>query len=324
MEIRYDSSKEAPPTVTNTYVPPVVTPPTWPRKAPTLLDIDFKDLDPVNTGVYPLTGKHGLYGASPNPVMGAKFLDSSPGHDGQGGAVHYGQISGAVLWQYNPDGTPNHDWTGKFSNPTVPPVWGVDAAHGLNYLRSATAGCAKEPQPQIGCATCRLFLFNVVNFTPRKKLYLRWANRFAKKTWDGQTDLGIKLSGIVGEELELGQKVAGGWPPQWYRYDAEGVQTVTPIPGPLITWDQWYIFEVGVEANTMTNGVHNADGVIECKIDGVLRYSRRNVKIGLTDLTAAMSQLYHGGQKCPGPLEIDTAAFALSDDWIGPPVGYVP
>lgn len=298
MELRYDSSKEAKPIVTDTFVPPVLTPPptgTWPRVAPNILDISFVDQD---------------------SILKAKYLDGSPGYDGNGGAIHYGSISGPVdSWQ--PFLIP-----GKLSNPTSPPQWLVDPVNGLPFLRTSTAGCVKEPQPQVGCFTCRLLLFNVLNITPRKRLFLRWMDRFAKKTWDGQTDLGIKLSGVMGEELQLGRKVSGGWNFQWYRYDAEGSQIVTPIPGIVPTWDRWYTFEMMIEANTMTNGAHNADGTIACKVDGQPLFSRTDVTLGATVLNGAMKQLYHGGQLCPGPLEIDTAAFALSyADWIGPAPG---
>lgn len=305
--------------------PPVVA---WPRIKPNMLDLDLVDLDPVDTGKYPLTGKHGFYGASPNPVFLAKWLDGNPGFDGLGTAIHYGSMSGGVIWQYNVDGTANHDWNNKFTNGSCSPAkWGVES-NGLHYLETCTDG-TKEPVPQYGCATCRMINWGFATL-PVKEIWWRNMEYIYPATLTYTTDLGIKGSGVGGtligggtfaEIQEYGDKTKDvthtGFPGQWYRYDIEGAQGVTSFGGFTYVPGKWYTNEGHVKVPTCATC---ADGVLEFKVDGVLVYSNKVARMGAAFVTGFSSQLYHGGQMKPsGILRFKIARIALSTaGWIGP------
>jgi hypothetical protein len=274
--------------------------PTWPRLAPNMLDIDITGYDAVTK---------------------AKWLNMLPGWDGNGTAIHYGDMAGAF-----PINNGVGDYSQKFSNPTCPPIFGVD--NGLHYLETCTDGHL-EPLPQYGCYTCRMINWQFLRFSV-KEMWWRDMEYFDAATLANTTDLGIKGSGAGGslynggafaEIFEYGdvtkQSPRTGYPGQAYRYDMEGSQGVTLFPGFAYQPQHWYTNEGHVKVPSCPTC---ADGVIEFKIDGKMVYSRNNVAMGATAITGYGQQLYHGGQRAPaGQLRFKVARIALSTaGWIGP------
>jgi len=280
--------------------PPSTPATSWPRAKPDVLDIDL-----VNT----------------DSLLKAKMLDGSPGYDGKGSALHYGSMSGDVDYR---NGVA--DFNKKLSNPLCAPKWGTDASMGnLHYLESCTDGTL-EPQPQNGCATCRLIFWEFNALAPAKEYYFRYMIWLDPITYTNDTELGIKQAGLGGDQLELGPKLAtGGWELQTYRYGAEsgaGYGVVEKM-GFTILPGRWYTIEQHDKVNTVTDGVYNKDGVIEVKVDGKLIWSRQDVQqyaSGVPQITSLLVQSYHGGLKKPaGILRERHARIAVcAKTWCGP------
>jgi hypothetical protein len=162
-----------------------------------------------------------------------------------------------------------------------------------------------------------------------KEIYWRGLEYIYPETLTNTTDLGIKGTGVGGtlvnggtfaELFEYGDKLKDatrtGFPGQAYRYDLEADQGVTPFPG--------FKYRAGSlvhERRARQGAVVRvcADGVIEFKVDGVLVYSRTDVKMGAAFITGFTPQLYHGGLKPAGKLRFKIARIAVSRaGWIGP------
>lgn len=299
MEIRYDSRVESKPIITD-LAPPLAAP-------ADVLDISsFVD--------YP-------------SIFDALFKDGNLGWDGTGRAIHYGDLLGGINFSAT-----GHEFDGKLSNGSVPPQWLVE--NGRHFLRAGTNGKKEPPGSGIGlgtCATCRIRDWQITRITPRAEYWWLTEQRFGKDVHDNQHDLGIKLPGMGGlaphwEGLELGPPTPTGWDLQTYRYDREGSQTVDPIKFPIVP-DTIYRFEGHVLANTKkANGVWNADGVVEFRVDGKPVWGRNNVLI-FNDLQGAdglfkrfVYQEYHGGTMCPlGMMTFDLFRIAIGKSgWIGP------
>lgn len=275
----------------------------WPRRAPDMLDIDLVDQD---------------------SLLDAKWLDGNPGHDGEGGAIHYGDMSGPID-NWHPFTIP-----GKLSNGSMPPSWGVEA-NGLHYLANGMDGAQEPPGSGTGtggCATCRVINWIIRRFSATD-LYLRFMVWVGADALTSQRDLGIKLSGFGGamvnggtfaEIFELGKLNAGdtSWPLQVYRYDMEAPNSgIILMPDVRIEPERWYTLEEHVRVPSAP-GV--ADGLMEFKVDGTLALSRADVNMNVTAVTMCQIQIYHGGTTAPsGPMHFRTARPALSrGGWIGP------
>lgn len=304
MKLEYDSSKEAAPVVVDTFVPPVVTPPpvtSWPRIAPDVLDIDL-----VNEA----------------SVLKAKMLDGAAGWDGKGGAIHYGQMSGDITYV---NGTATYPQ--KFSNPSVPPAWGIEA-NGLHYLESATDMTFPFAP---GVTGNRLINWNFGPFVPSQELFSRYMVRYDSVILRGQGNIGIKGSGLGGSGaihvFEIGPVMpAGAWEAQDYIYDAEGQQRLEKF-GFFLQPNNWYTIEQRVRMNT---GPGNHDGIVQWKIDGVIVHSRTDVLISLAPaggFNTFQMQFYDGGMipprvvVPPPSLRVRHARIAISKSgWIGPAI----
>jgi hypothetical protein len=280
--------------------PPPPPPAAWPRNKPDLLDLDLVNQDSI------------LY---------VKWLDGTIGAGFNGAAVHYGAMAGAVdNWQ-------PFVIDSKLSNPSCPPKWGVEP-NGMHFLEVCTDG-AKEPQPQVGCKTCRMINWGFAGIAV-KEIYWRGLEYVYPETLANTTDLGIKGTGVGGtlvnggtfaELFEYGDitkdATRAAFPGQAYRYDLEANQGVSLFPGFKYQPGRWYTNEGHVKVPTCATC---ADGVIEFKVDGVLVFSRTDVKMGAAFITGFSPQLYHGGLKAPaGMLRFKIARIAVSkSNWIGP------
>jgi hypothetical protein len=200
-------------------------------------------------------------------------------------------------------------------------------ANGLHYLEVCTDG-TKEPLPQRGCQTCRMIQWNFAGIAV-KEIYWRTLEYVYPETLANTTDLGIKGTGVGGTRLDGGtfaelfeygdvtkQSPRTGFPGQAYRYDLEADQGVSPFPGFQYVPGRWYTNEGHVKVPSCATC---ADGVIEFKVDGVLVYSRTNVKMGAAFITGFTTQIYHGGLlRSSGVLRFKLARIAVGRAWIGP------
>lgn len=350
-EHRYDSSKGEKPLIQiDTYVPPVVQPPPWPRLAPDLLDID-------------LTGPRSIIAMSDTnggpKTGGAKWLDPSikgisgtgdPAYDNTGQVFHYSNLAGIYIPARGPACDMRNGWTNwdcKFTSwdSGPDPRWGVEPSIGLHYLECGTDG-SKEPQPQVGCQTCRTIDWKAGGINV-KEIYWREVFWAAQNAWDNQTEIGVKLTGVGGvradggtfaEIFELGKKnpATGGWFLQSYRYDGEGDMHADVFPNVDIQPLRYYVMEghvkvpttvtiEGKDANNKTIFGGSKDGVLEFKVNGVPVWGRSDINMGANGVQGCNVLRFHGGKIRPaGPMTYRIGAIALSrKGWIGPPLGWV-
>lgn len=304
--------------------PPVA----WPRNPPNMLDIDLVGPRSVIAMSDVLNGPK---------TGGAKWLDSNKGvngtgdssYDNTGQVFHYSSLAGGYNAASGTACDMSRGWTNwdcKFTSwDTCPTVkWGVES-NGLHYLESCTDG---NKQTMV-CNACRIIDWKAgtLGTVGVREIYWRDMGFAYQETWDNDTELGIKRSGVGGamvngstfaEIFELGKKtITGGWVLQSYRYDAEGQQGVTVFPNVEIKPMRWYTFEGHVKVPSCATC---ADGVIEFKVDGLMVFSRKDVKMGASSVQGYNMLWYHGGtQKPSGILRVKTARIALSTtDWIGP------
>lgn len=123
----------------------------------------------------------------------------------------------------------------------------------------------------------------------------------------------------------VGYWYGGGW--------AEGVYGgIIPTTAPYLYTGVIYTCEQHVRLNTFTNGIPNADGIVEIKLDGTLVYSQTNVIFRTQELNPDYGYeedigmfwpcLWHGGQTVPSaPIHIELGDMAASTyGWIGLPL----
>lgn len=314
MKIEFDSSKELAPLLVDTYTPPVVVPPipapsAWPRIAPDLFEIPL---------------------ASDSVILNAKMIDGSGGYDGLGHVLHYGDLSGQIVYS---NGIP--DYSEKFSNPSVKPVWGK-YPDGIEYLEAATDITVPLPP---GYSYNRLINWNAraLGVAPKPKLWMRIGAYVDPRCKRNANNQGIKLFGFgsdvpgatMGVIAEMWFVPSGRLLLGTYRYDAEVTQAqeLSDFDQPLGTRD---IYELHIEANTFTNGAYNRDGVFEIRVNNNTIWSRTDYMFFKTPIngqqqpgfTAAALQFYDGGTTTPsGPLMARFDSWALSSKgWIGPPL----
>lgn len=246
--------------------PPQPTP--WPHTSPDLLDIDL---------------------TSEASVLLSKFKDGSVGWGG-GNAIHYSAMSGDLTFV---NGVANY--AQKFSNPSCPPRWGVEA-NGLHYLESCSDMTFAFPP---GITGNRLINWNFGPFIARQEMYSRYMVRYDSVILKGQGNIGIKGSGIGGagaiHVFEIGPVLAAGnWQAQDYIYDAEGAQRLEKFAF-WLSPDRWYTIEQHMKMNTSPTA---RDGVVEWKVDGAPIGGRYDVLLSTTPgqgINGFQMQFYDGG-----------------------------
>ena len=204
------------------------------------------------------------------------------------------------------------------------PQPGVAAEHGnMPYLRLAIT-----PANQKGIGW-------FWHMAPRDEGYLRYALYLEDSIAVGMTEAGVKLPGFEGVPGVSARMWHGPPDPANphvyaaadYVYSGETAAgaygNVHPF-GQYLRAGRWYAMEQHVKNNSFTNGVHNADGVLEMWINGHLVYS--NTKLtwyttpGVKIFNKFFVNIYHGGMGFPSQnIYYRIARLAHSTTRIGPP-----